>query len=92
VAPRSEVVTSNVKDRKVVELQQQLATLEKKAKRLQAIARCALAKVTAANVSLDHRRMPDGDSKQRGAKAASTPTAILAALSDCDHLPPIATR
>ncbi len=49
----------------VVELQQQLAALEKKTRRPQAIARCALARVTATNANLDHTRIPDGESKQR---------------------------
>ena len=63
-SPRPEVVTSNVDDREIVELQQQLAALEKKTKRLQAIARCALARVTATKANLDHKRIPDGESKQ----------------------------
>jgi transposase InsO family protein len=64
-APRSEVVTSNVDALEVVELQRQLAALEEKTRRLQAIARCALARARATNASLDHKRIPDGKSKQR---------------------------
>ena len=64
-APRSEVVTSNVDALEIVELQRQLAALEEKTRRLQAIARCALARARATNASLDHKRIPDGKSKQR---------------------------
>ena len=64
-APRSEVVTSNVDALEVVELQRQLAALEEKTRRLQAITRCALARARATNASLDHKRIPDGKSKQR---------------------------